>query len=164
MAYQKIVSRLFLVLVGAVLLLSFPLNASAANYSYDGKSPTGTNCDDTGYTPTGKSKSFSHFGISGTVHLKFSSKCKTAWVYVVLNSKLPSGYRVQGSVIRNNDGKEFICSDSGGNGAIQPTEQSCYSPMVYDYNPNTAYALVAVTQNPDSVFYSKTGISYTASY
>ncbi|MCH5585017.1 YjfA family protein [Shimazuella sp. AN120528] len=128
---------------------------------YDGKSPVATHCDDTGVAK--KTKSFSYKGVKGKIYLMYSTKCKTAWGYVKLNKPLPSNSEVYGWVHRNNERKVYYCSSKGGNGAIQPGQTTCYSPMVYDYKPNTS--------NAGAVFYSPKGdyehpheLGYTDSY
>lgn len=159
---RKLFTGLFAVVVGALGLLISPLHTNAANYYYDGKSPVATHCDDTGVAKS--SRNFSYGKISGTVYLMFSTKCKTAWAYTKVNS-VPSGYAVEGLVHRNTDGKTLWCESSGGNKLIWPGQHSCYSGMVYDYNPNTSYAAAQVYKkiSPGSynIVYSS---SKTASY
>ncbi len=125
------------VFVGAFSLWVSPFTASAA--SYDGQSPVRSGCDSSAFTA--KSKSFNLHGVSGTVYLRFSSSCQTAWAKVVLSQPLPNYYTVEGRISQNDSPwHQYYCSSTNGNGKIRPGETSCYSPMVSDGISRTAYA------------------------
>ncbi|WP_051272182.1 DUF2690 domain-containing protein [Shimazuella kribbensis] len=163
---RKLLTGLLVVFVGALALLTSPLHTNAATYPYDGKNPYATGCSSTEVTKYSKSFSYQYtYGkyISGTVYLKFSTSCKTAWSYVKINSALPSGYFIDGTVTRNTDGKFYRCED-GGNGAILPGQTSCYSGMVYDLDPNTAYASATIYKVDDWDGYVVYQSGKTASY
>ncbi|MEC0681393.1 DUF2690 domain-containing protein [Bacillus haynesii] len=77
----------------------------------------------------------------GIVVLKFSSVCKTAWAKMTLDKAVSSGLETDAYVKRNKDGKELSCSSAGGNGKVLPEQTSCYTPMVYDLDPRSSYAM-----------------------
>lgn len=116
--------------------------AKSGKEKYDGKSPVATHCDDSGVAM--RKKSFSKSNVSGTVYLMYSTECKTAWAFVKLNKALQKNSQVVAFVQRNNDKKSYNCTHKNGNGRVQPGQTTCYSPMVYDYKPNTSYAYAIV--------------------
>ncbi|WP_326849943.1 DUF2690 domain-containing protein [Bacillus haynesii] len=77
----------------------------------------------------------------GIVVLKFSSVCKTAWAKMTLDKAVSSGLETDAYVKRNKDGKELSCSPAGGKGKVLPGQTSCYTPMVYDLDPRSSYAM-----------------------
>lgn len=165
-----IVKKLTVGLLGLVIatfgLFVGASQSDAANYKYDGKNPVATHCDNTGVAK--KTKSFSTklkngTKVTGKIYLMYSTKCKTAWSYVKLNKSLPSNMEINAVVHRNNDKKVYSCSSKGGNGMIQPGQKTCYSAMVYDYKPNTAYAS-ATAYSPKGFYNTGRSLGKTGSY
>lgn len=75
--------------------------------------------------------------IVGTIQLRYSPSCKSAWAKITFNSALPSGYRGNAVIRKYSSDKSMIikaytCTSSGGNGDVAPGQKSCYTPMVYD--------------------------------
>lgn len=148
--------------MGMFGMIVSPLSTHAANYPMDGQSPVKKGCNKTGVVK--KSKKISYKGTTGTVYLMYSTSCKTAWSFVKLNKPFSKkGYFVSARIFRNNDRKMYYCSNKGGNGDIEVGQSSCYSAMVYDKNPNTAYALGVIYATgregtpPVAVYNAKTG-------
>ncbi|MGR7943737.1 DUF2690 domain-containing protein [Paenibacillus sp. M.A.Huq-81] len=69
---------------------------------------------------------------SGTVELRYSPKCKTAWARIILDSIATYNWEANVMVIREHDGKAYACQHSGGNGVVNKGQRFCYTPMVYD--------------------------------
>lgn len=137
---KKMITGLFVVLVGAITIFANPLLASAANHHYDGKSPVATGCSKTGVSKKSKSIKTRNNVVTGKVHLMFSTTCKTAWAFVQLDKKLPKGYTSNAVISRSQNKKYFWCSSKNGNGEIKAGQSTCYSPMVYDKDPYKACA------------------------
>ncbi|MCK6257360.1 YjfA family protein [Fictibacillus sp. KIGAM418] len=122
----------------AAIITSFGTNdhpAYAENHSYDGKSPYYNNCDDSAVT---KDKKW--IDSVSYVELKYSTSCKTAWAKVTITKKATSYYEADARIVRNTDGKALTCDGSGGNGAVNKGQTSCYTGMVYDYAPRKSQA------------------------
>jgi hypothetical protein len=137
--FKKVRLALCIAIIGVLGLSLNQGETYAANYKYDGKNPVSTGCNHSGVVKA--TKKFNKKGISGTVQLMYSTKCKTAWAFVKLNKAISFKYDSVYAVIhRNNDKKHYSCDSAGGNGSIRKGQTSCYSAMVYDYKPNTSYA------------------------
>lgn len=125
-------------IIAAAIITSFGTfeqSAHAENHSYDGKSPYYNNCDDSAVT---KDKKW--IDSVSYVELKFSTACKTAWAKVTITRKATSNYEADARIVRSTDGKALTCDSSGGNGSVNTGQTSCYTGMVYDYDPRKAKA------------------------
>ncbi|MCH5584329.1 YjfA family protein [Shimazuella sp. AN120528] len=79
--------------------------------------------------------------IIGYVQLRGSAYCHTAWAFVKLYSPAPANNYVNAYVQRGNPrGWELSCNSSGGNKAVQYKQTSCYTPQIWDKDPNKARA------------------------
>ncbi|WHY74833.1 DUF2690 domain-containing protein [Fictibacillus enclensis] len=134
---MKKVKRIPMVLsiVVTVILASLhPANSTLAEtHTYDGKSPYYNHCADSAVT---KDKVW--IDSVSYVELKYSTSCKTAWAKVTLTRNATSNYEADARIVRSTDGKAYTCDSSGGNGAVNKGQTSCYTAMVYDYNPRKA--------------------------
>ncbi|MGN9866122.1 DUF2690 domain-containing protein [Bacillus swezeyi] len=128
-------------LITLLCFMTNGLSAHAEDHSYDGKSPYYNNCASSGTTKATARLIDANNKQFGIVELKFSSVCKTAWAKITLDKAVPSGWEANAYVKRNTDGKELNCSSSGGNGKVLPGQTSCYTPMVYDLDPRSSYAM-----------------------
>ncbi|MGM0875896.1 MAG: DUF2690 domain-containing protein [Bacillota bacterium] len=112
----------------AVALSIFASSASAENLFYDGASPVSTGCSLDGVVKASKRLSNG----KGTVELRYSPSCKTAWGRIILDSVATYDFAANATVRREHDGKMYSCYNSGGNGVVNKGQRSCYTPMVYD--------------------------------
>ncbi|WP_201394719.1 DUF2690 domain-containing protein [Ktedonobacter sp. SOSP1-52] len=80
-------------------------------------------------------------GLRATLYLRYSQTCRAAWAQIWFSPSMPSGQYGDAGIERNGDGKYYECNASGGNGWVAPGQTSCYSPMVGDAYPKTAFAL-----------------------
>lgn len=133
---------LIIAVVGIAGLWTNIGDASAQNYPTDGKSLMYKNCIDSAVAKS--SKPFMFKGVSGTVHLMFSNKCKTAWALVQLSKKNNTEYYFNATVKRKTDEKTYSCDSANGNDAVKQNESTCYSAMVYNYTPHSSYAYVDI--------------------
>lgn len=85
---------------------TFHLKAYAENHSYDGKSPSYNNCDDSAVTKATATLATTSKTL-GKIELRFSNTCKTAWARITLNSPVPDGWRANAEINRNTDGKRY---------------------------------------------------------
>jgi hypothetical protein len=127
----------------ALTTMSFSIPNVDAAYIDEGKSPVSTGCDNNAYTASSASIKNSAGTTIGTIQLRYSSTCQTAWAKVTFNSSMPSGYRGNAVIRKYNSDKSMIikaytCTSSGGNGDVAPGQKSCYTPMIY--NPVGYYA------------------------
>lgn len=112
----------------AVALSIFTSSVSAENLFYDGASPVSTSCSLDGVVKASKRLSNG----KGTVELRYSPNCKTAWGRIILDSVATYDFAANATVQREHDGKTYSCHNNGGNGAVNKGQRSCYTPMVYD--------------------------------
>ncbi len=99
-------------------------SSGSSGSSWDGKSPSGTACEQDATTVASKSNSY------GTVQLRWSNTCKTNWTRVVPNS---SSYSTSGKIRRTSDGRNYTTSGTGTrftNMVYAPTVQSCASGSI----------------------------------
>lgn len=118
-------------------MFMFPESHTYAAASHEGQSPISTGCDDTAFTASSASIKNGSGTTIGTIYLRYSSNCQTAWAKVVFNSSMPSGYYGNAFIHKYNSDKSiklksYDCASSGGNGKVLPGQTSCYTPMVYD--------------------------------
>ncbi|MFC8900143.1 DUF2690 domain-containing protein [Streptomyces cinereoruber] len=128
------------VVAGSLGLALIAGTGGAQAYTYDGTNPSSTGCSADGKTihsATVKNDAGYSFG---TIELRYSVKCHTAWGRMTLNRAANScdttgaGYAcTRGYVIRNNDGRTYSCKISAG-------QTQCYTPQVYGKDPLTSYA------------------------
>jgi len=117
--------------------MSFSIPNVDAAYSDEGKSPITTGCANNAITASSASIKNDAGTTIGTIQLRYSTICKTAWAKVTFNSSMPSGYRGNAVIRKYNSDKSIIikaytCTSSGGNGDVAPGQKSCYTPMIYD--------------------------------
>lgn len=121
----------------ALTTLSFSIPNVDAASSHEGKSPVSTGCANNAFTASSASIKNDAGTTIGTIQLRYSSNCQTAWAKVTFNSSMPSGYRGNAFIRKYNSDKSIIikaydCNSSGGNGEVAPGQTSCYTPMIYD--------------------------------
>lgn len=112
----------------AATLLLAPA-AHAANLPYDGKNPNTTGCAADGRTMSSAAIRDSNGRVLGTVELRYSLRCHTAWARITSNLRYvpyDSGMATA-DIIRTSDGKTFGCKVP----ANQAPPNICYTPMVY---------------------------------
>ncbi|MFE4354298.1 DUF2690 domain-containing protein [Peribacillus butanolivorans] len=120
----------------ALTTMSFSIpNVEAA--SYNGKSPVSTGCQNDAYTAVSTSVKKDNGTIVGTIQVKYSPSCKSAWAKTTFNSALPSGYTGNAFIHQFNSDhsiklRSYDCNSSGGNGKVLSGQKSCYTPMVDD--------------------------------
>jgi hypothetical protein len=101
--------------------------SSAGGSSWDGKSPSGTSCEQDATTVASRSNSY------GKVELRWSNTCKTNWTRVVPNS---SSYSTSGKIRRTSDGRSYTTSGTGTRFTemvYAPTVQACASGSIKGY-------------------------------
>jgi hypothetical protein len=77
---------------------------NASGSSWDGKSPSGTVCEQDATTVASRNNSY------GKIELRWSSACKTNWTRVVPNS---SSYSTSGKIRRTSDQRSYTTSGTG---------------------------------------------------
>ncbi|SCB96632.1 Protein of unknown function [Fictibacillus enclensis] len=126
---MKKVKRIPMVLsivITAILASLHPANSTLAEtHTYDGKSPYYNHCADSAVT---KDKVW--IDSVSYVELKYSTLCKTVWAKVILTRNATSNYEADARIVRSTDGKAYTCDSSGGNGAVNKGQTSCYTAMV----------------------------------
>lgn len=126
-------------LVAALIMAStFTGMAQGANFPYDGDHAYQDGCRADQEVIYHRYIRDSAGNLYGYVDLMYSPSCITTWAHVHADFAA-LGDTVQGTIIRNYDGKEYSCY--GYNGT-----SDCWTPMVYDQNM-TSYA-VGVIQDP----------------
>lgn len=118
--------------VAAGLGLSLLATVGAAQaYTYDGDDPSAAGCA-SGATTVESATVKNSNATFGTIELRYSTRCHTAWARLTLNhtqqacGNATAGYDcAHAYVIRNNDGRTYSCTISKG-------QTQCYTPMVYD--------------------------------
>ena len=92
------------------------------------------------------------------LELRYSVKCHAAWARITnyYNYVPYVQHSATAWVVRDTDGKTYECSPPAG------TFKSCYTKMVFDLDPRTAYAKAEV--DPYPVYYSPWITGRTASY
>jgi Protein of unknown function (DUF2690) len=123
--------------------------ALAETHAYDGKSPNYNSCASSAVT---KDKKW--IDSNSYVELKFSTVCKTAWAKVTVTRPAVYNHEADARIVRSTDGKAYTCASSGGNGVVNKGQTSCYTPMVYDYDPRKAQAQ-GIHAIPNSDAYNK---------
>ncbi|MER6064674.1 DUF2690 domain-containing protein [Streptomyces sp. NPDC001792] len=100
-------------------------------YTYDGSDPSSTGCS-SGATTVESATVRNSNATFGTIELRYSLACHTAWARLTLNytqyecGNAAAGYDCPHAyVVRNNDGRTYSCT-------IYQGQSSCYTPMVYD--------------------------------
>ncbi|MFE9448886.1 DUF2690 domain-containing protein [Streptomyces sp. NPDC006739] len=119
------------VLAGGVALSVLAATGAAQAYTNDGTSPASTGCANDG-TTVASAPMKNAAGTMGTIELRYSLTCHTAWARLTLNytqfacGNASAGYACATAVItRNNDGRQYTCT-------IHQGETQCYTPQVYD--------------------------------
>lgn len=119
------------VVAGGVVLSVIAATGGAQAYTNDGTSPASTGCADDGTTVASAPMKNSS-GTKGTIELRYSLKCHTAWARLTLNytqsacGNASAGYAcAAASITRNNDGRTYTCT-------IYQGQTQCYTPQVYD--------------------------------
>ncbi|MFI5680902.1 DUF2690 domain-containing protein [Streptomyces cellulosae] len=119
------------VLAGGVALSVIAATGSASAYTYDGTSPSSTGCSSDG-TTVASAPMKNSAGTMGTIELRYSLTCHTAWARLTLNytqfacGNASAGYACAAAgITRNNDGRSYSCTISQG-------QTQCYTPQVYD--------------------------------
>ena len=95
--------------------------------SWDGKSPSGTACEQDATTVAYRTNSY------GKVELRWSNTCKTNWTRVVPNS---SSYSTYGKIRRTSDGRNYTTSGTGSRFTAMvysPSVQACASGTIKGY-------------------------------
>ncbi|MED4690361.1 DUF2690 domain-containing protein [Peribacillus frigoritolerans] len=143
----------------AVALSIFASSASAENLYLDGASPVSTSCSLDGVVKASKRLSNG----KGTIELRYSPSCKTAWARIILDSVATHDWEGNASIMREHDGKSYSCQHTGGNGVVNKGQRSCYTPMVYDGSGYRANAYGGYYSYPNNVR-TLTGSAVTAWY
>jgi hypothetical protein len=115
--------------------LFFVVPTSSA-HSLDGKNPTTAGCSGDATTMRSAKLVTKSGVVGGKIELRYSIKCHAAWARITLASDTPNNYSGNSNkavIHRNTDGKEYSCS-------VPVKGTSCYTAMVYDKDPNSAYA------------------------
>jgi len=102
-------------------------SSASGGSSWDGKSPSGTSCEQDATTVASRSNSY------GKVELRWSNTCKTNWTRVVPNS---SSYSTSGKIRRTSDGRSYTTSGTGTRFTemvYAPTVQACASGSIKGY-------------------------------
>lgn len=131
---KKFFIKLFSILALTMALVPVQ-NIHAA--SYNGQSPVSTGCANDAYTAVSTSVKKDNGTIVGTIQLRYSPSCKSAWTKITFNSALPSGYTGNAFIHQYNSDhsiklRSYDCNSSGGNGKVLSGQTSCYTPMVDD--------------------------------
>ncbi len=103
-------------------------SSTSSGSSWDGKSPSGTVCEQDATTVASQSNSY------GKVELRWSNTCKTNWTRVVPNS---SSYSTYGKIRRTSDGRSYTTSGTGTRFTAMvyaPTVQACASGTINGYS------------------------------
>ncbi|MET1123016.1 DUF2690 domain-containing protein [Priestia megaterium] len=121
-------------------------SASADTLLFDGANPVSTGCSVDAVVKASKRLSDG----KGTIELRYSPSCKTAWGRIVMDSVAKYSWEANATVQRNQDTKTLSCQDKGGNGVVNKGQRTCYTPMVYDGNGYSAMHLeVIITPDVD---------------
>ncbi|WP_333777711.1 DUF2690 domain-containing protein [Streptomyces sp. IBSBF 3136] len=119
------------VVFGGIGLAMIAATGVSNAYTYDGSDPSSTGCASGATTVESATVRNSQVTL-GTIELRYSLACHTAWARLTLNQtqgacgNASAGYDcAHGSVTRNNDGRTYSCT-------IHQGETQCYTPMVYD--------------------------------
>ncbi|MFE8948019.1 DUF2690 domain-containing protein [Streptomyces sp. NPDC007856] len=119
------------VVFGGVALSVIAATGGAQAYTSDGTSPASTGCADDGTTVESAPMTNS-VGTHGTIELRHSLTCHTAWARLTLKNpqgacgNASAGYACSvATVTRNNDGRTYSCTITQG-------QTQCYTPQVYD--------------------------------
>ncbi|MET8584825.1 DUF2690 domain-containing protein [Streptomyces collinus] len=119
------------VVAGALGLSLIAATGGAQAYTYDGSDPSASGCASGATTVESAVVKNSH-STFGTIELRYSTACHTAWARLTLNytqsacGNAAAGYAcASANVTRNNDGRTYRCT-------IHQGETQCYTPMVYD--------------------------------
>ncbi|MDX2595197.1 MULTISPECIES: DUF2690 domain-containing protein [Streptomyces] len=126
------------VLAGGVALSLVAATGGAQAYTNDGTSPASTGCANDG-TTVASAPMKNSAGTHGTIELRYSLTCHTAWARLTLDytqgacGNASAGYAcAAATVTRNNDGRTYSCTITQG-------QTQCYTPQVYDKGM-TSYA------------------------
>lgn len=139
-----------MILSTVIVAFGFGTNqADAETHTYDGKSPYYNSCASSAVT---KDKKW--IDSVSYVELKFSTKCKTAWAKVTITRPAVYNHEADARIVRNTDGKAYTCNSTGGNGVVNTGQTSCYTAMVYDYDPRKSQAQ-GIHAIPNSDAYNK---------
>ncbi|MET1138388.1 DUF2690 domain-containing protein, partial [Bacillus subtilis] len=103
-------------------------SASDDTLLFDGANPVSTGCSVDAVVKASKRLSDG----KGTIELRYSPSCKTAWGRIVMDSVAKYSWEANATVQRNQDTKTLSCQDKGGNGVVNKGQRTCYTPMVYD--------------------------------
>ncbi|MGW5665139.1 YjfA family protein [Streptomyces sp. NPDC003758] len=119
------------VVAGGLGLAMIAATGGAQAYTYDGSDPSSTGCS-SGATTVESATVKNSNATFGTIELRYSLACHTAWARLTLNytqgacGNASAGYAcANAEVIRNNDGRTYSCT-------IYQGQSQCYTPMVYD--------------------------------
>lgn len=106
--------------------------AAPAAVTCTGSGCDGTNPETTGCAASAITAEFANIYyqgvIVGTVELRYSTTCRTAWARIYSTTY----NRMDATVHRNSDGKIALCS--GIASWVSGLGYSCYSPQLYDHN------------------------------
>ncbi|MEU0403005.1 DUF2690 domain-containing protein [Streptomyces sp. NPDC006197] len=128
------------IVAGSLGLALIAGTGGAQAYTYDGTNPSSTGCSADGRTVASATARNAAGASFGTIELRYSLNCHTAWARMTLNypesdcDNASAGYAcTRGYIIRNNDGRTYSCK-------ISPGQTQCYTPQVYDKDPLTSFA------------------------
>lgn len=121
------------VLTAPVLVALLPGSAQAATYSMDGKNPISAGCSGDATTVKRALIGTSSWTL-GAIELRYSVKCHTAWARISLSEDVWGKARI----VRNSDGKNYNCTKLSYSSSLGA--YTCYTAMVYDKDPLSAYA------------------------
>ncbi|MEV6115855.1 DUF2690 domain-containing protein [Streptomyces sp. NPDC052109] len=119
------------VVVGGIGLAMVAATGVSNAYTYDGSDPSSSGCAG-GATTVETATVRNGRAMLGTIELRYSTACHTAWARLTLNHRqsacgnASAGYEcAHAYVTRDNDGRSYSCTISQG-------QTQCYTPMVQD--------------------------------
>ncbi|MFF7974198.1 DUF2690 domain-containing protein [Streptomyces sp. NPDC007905] len=119
------------VVVGGIGLAMVAATGVSSAYTYDGSDPSASGCAGGATTVESATVKNGHVTL-GTLVLRYSTACHTAWARLTLNQtqgacgNASAGYDcAHAFVTRNNDGRSYNCT-------VYQGQSQCYTPMVYD--------------------------------
>ncbi|MER5664741.1 DUF2690 domain-containing protein [Streptomyces mirabilis] len=131
------------VVVGGLGLSMIATVGGAQAYTYDGSDPSSTGCSSGSTTVASATVKASSGATFGTIELRYSTSCHTAWARLTLDytqsacGNAAAGYDcAHAYIVRNDDGRRYSCT-------INKGETQCYTPMVYDKGM-TSYAQAGI--------------------
>lgn len=142
------------VVAGGLGLSLIATMGGAQAYTNDGNDPSAAGC--AGDAKTVESATLKNSNMTfGTIELRYSLKCHTAWARLTLNyTQYACGNASAGEdcehayIVRNNDGRKYSCTITKG-------QTQCYTPMVYDKGM-TSYAAADADSSAAGTAYTRT--------